>query len=269
MTPPIQRRLAGLAVEVSGSEPVEGAARPTVVMLPGAMDRAAGFRRTIRHLDAEHVVAIDRRGYAGSLDVDVSDDLGVHADDLAAVCDAIGRDVVVVGHSQGGLIGLIAAASHRVDRLAGLVIWEPPMPWFEWYGGSAAALDMGDDPAEAAEFFMRSVLGDRLWERLPAATRAARLAEGPALLADLRASRRPGVAADLSAIQVPTAVGRGSESRDHHRRSAQIAGDTIPGAVLVEIEGSNHGVHLSHPTKFAAMIAAQLDRVDPERRAAR
>lgn len=269
MSPPRSTRLGGLAVEVHGPEPgATGAGpAPTIVMVPGAMDRASGFRRTIRHMSDRRVVAIDRRGYAGSIDVGVAPDLGVHADDLAAVCAATGGPVLVVGHSQGALIALAAAARDRIERLVGIVAWEPPMPWFDWYIGSSLALTMGEDPPEAAEHFMRAMIGDRLWERLPEATRTARRAEGPALLADLAASRVADAAPDLTAVSVPTIVGRGSQSRPHHRRSAEIAAAEVPGATLVEIDGAGHGVHLSHPAAFAGLVAQLEARLaDPATR---
>jgi pimeloyl-ACP methyl ester carboxylesterase len=238
----------------------EGSAHPAIVCVPGGMDRAAGFRRTIRHLGRFDVTAIDRRGYAGSIDLEPSDDLDVHASDLDAVCREIDRPVVIVGHSQGALIALVAASQHRLERCVGLVAWEPPMPWFDWYLGSSLALGMGNEPEAAAEFFMRSMIGDRLWERLPTATRSARRAEGRALLADLRAARKPGFELALSEISLPTVVGRGSLSREHHRRAAQRAADGIAGAELVEIEGADHGIHLGQPASFASIISRVVNQ---------
>lgn len=260
--------MGGLAVETwTAGRTTPGAVHkfgesPTVVIVPGAMDRAAGFRRTIRHLGGLDVVAIDRRGYAGSIGVAPSDVLDVHVQDLSNVCEEIAGPVIVVGHSQGGLIALAAAARRHPSNLGGLVVWEPPMPWFDWYGGSGAALELGEDPSAAAEYFMRTVIGDRLWSRLPEATRAARRAEGPALLADLRASRRSNVAPDLGLIEAATIVGFGTESAAHHRRAAAVAAAAILDAELVEVPGSNHGVHLSHPAVFASIIQKMVGRVD-------
>jgi len=250
VSPPLRREVAGLAVEHHHPD----GPGPALVVVPGAMDRAAGFRRMVRHLGDREVLAYDRRGYGGSLALGAADDLVVHAADLAAVCDAVARPVVVVGHSQGGLIALTAAAGRLVPELVGLVVWEPPTPWEPGYDGSGALLDEADDPGAVAERFLRTVLGERLWDRVPERTKAERRAEGPALVADLRSSRRPGAAPDLAAVGVPTLVGRGSESGPHHRRAAEVVATGVADGHLVEVAGVGHGPHLSAPAAFADFV---------------
>jgi pimeloyl-ACP methyl ester carboxylesterase len=54
-------------------------AGPAVVLVHGAMDRAASFGRVMRRLGDLDVVAYDRRGYAGSLGTGPATTLAEHA----------------------------------------------------------------------------------------------------------------------------------------------------------------------------------------------
>ena len=251
----------------------EVAAPLAVVVVPGAMDRAGGFLRAIRHLDIAEVIAYDRRGYATSRALLPSDRLEDHVDDLLAVIGDVDGPVVVVGHSQGALIALHAAArvsttppsecTPAMRSIRAVGAWEPPLPWFDWYDESSQQavheVIRGDvEPAAIAERFMRSAVSDRLWERLPQTVRDERIAEGPALIADITASRRDDARLDLATIALPVVVGFGSQTRPHHRRSAELVASEVAGAQLVEVPGATHGVHLSHPEAFADFVRATV-----------
>lgn len=223
------------------------------------MDRAAGFRRTIVQLPHRPVLAYDRRGYARSRAVDPPSVVAPHVDDLAVACDVAaerwGAAPVVVGHSFGGIVALhLLARGAARSGAVGAVVWEAPLGWKEWYPARGA--DLVDlDPADAAEGFMRSMIGNRLWERLPAAMRAERRAEGPALVADVVAARAPSAEVAFGRIDALVVVGCGTRSRADHQRSAREAAAAISGARLQVIEGADHGIHLSAPGAFADLIA--------------
>jgi pimeloyl-ACP methyl ester carboxylesterase len=230
----------------------EGA--PLVVLVHGSMDRSTAFARCMRHLRDLHVVRYDRRGYGRSVGLGAPD-LEGHADDLLAVID--GRPSVVVGHSIGGLFGLMAA--QRTPALVRAVgAFETPMPWVDWWptdsAGGRGTLDAGN-PSAVAERFMRRIAGEERWQELPEATKAARRAEGEALVAELVSMRTGTPAYDMDKIHVPVVAGFGSESSPHHQRTAQtlaeLAGQ-VGGAFV--IEGAGHGAHVSHPEQFAAFV---------------
>ncbi len=264
MTPELMI-VEGLAVSRYG--PRAGSA---VVLIHGAMDRSAGFRRCVRHLPDHRVTTYDRRGYAGSLDAGISMTMSESVADLMMIVDAeTDGPVAVVGHSLGGLIALHAGLAHP-GRIVSVGAWEPPMPWLEWYVSRAASNAMrvaevarneADDPGDSAEAFMRTMIGDRLWERLPLAMRAERRTEGATLLADLAMTRADSSRLDFSQLTVPVIAGSGSDSQERFRRSAATLRAEAPGAMGIEVAGSNHGVHLSHPGEFAAFIAAVIARM--------
>lgn len=227
------------------------------------MDRAASFAKVLRRLSADgiEVVAFDRAGYAGRVDEPVPEHrVSADVDDLLAELGE--APAVLVGHSYGGHVAL-AASVRRPDLVPAVVIYETPLAWTDWWppdtsGGRAVdTVRRGGSPAEAAETFMRSIVGDRVWERLPAATKAARRAEGPALLADMH-DIRAAAPYDPSAVTVPVIIGRGSESKGQHRLGTEEWQRLLPGAEVVVVEGAGHGAHLSHPDGFADLARRAL-----------
>jgi pimeloyl-ACP methyl ester carboxylesterase len=228
---------------------------PLVVLVHGTLDRATSFARVRRHLADLDTVAYDRRGYASRVG-EPTGTLDDHVDDLLAVLD--GRPAVVAGHSYGADVAL-AAAVRRPDLVVGMVSYEAPMPWQPWWpdhtAGSAAVHAAGSEAA--AEAFMRRMIGDERWERLPNRTKAARRAEGGAVVAELR-SIRDRAPFDLTDVHVPVVVGVGTASAPHQRAAAPIVAELLPHATLVEIEGAGHGAHLSHPAEFAALVRRAL-----------
>lgn len=233
---------------------------PLVVFVHGSMDRGSSFGRVSRQLRDLHVVAYDRHGYGHSPADRPHRTVAEHADDLLTVVD--GRRCAVIGHSYGGVVALLAAIDHP-DVVASVGAFEAPMPWQRWWpeasAGSAAVA--AESPEEAAEVFMRTVVGDRVWTRLPRATRDARRAEGPTLLAEMTSIREV-APFDPAEVGVPTVAGFGTASQSRHRESAARLAEAIPTAELFPIDGAGHGAHMSHPAEFAAFVRRVLERGD-------
>jgi pimeloyl-ACP methyl ester carboxylesterase len=250
----------GLHVTVRGPTEDGPAAGALVVLVHGSMDRGTSFRRVAARLPDFTVVTYDRRGYAHSAGVPLTPDFSAQVGDLLDVL--AGRTAVGVGHSVGGVI-VLAAAEQRPDLIDTALVFEPPQPWLPWWSrysaGHAAMEKAGENGAAAAEAFMRRMIGDSTWERLPAATRQQREAEGAALIAEMGALRSdPPFAA--STITIPVIVGYGSKAPTHHRRGTRLLADALPEAELVCVEGAHHGAHLSHPDNFALLVRRALAR---------
>ena len=227
-----------------------------VVMVHGAMDRATSFTRLMAKLPDCEVVAYDRRGYGHSRAVEAPGDFAAQVADLAEVA-AIGAEpsaLVAFGHSLGGDI-VLATMQRHPGLFSGAVIWEAPMPWLKFWPNDTASRGAGAKlgPEERAEWFMRRMVGDRIWERLPAATRAARRSEGRTLDTDF-AYLAHGPVFDPSAITVPVTVGFGGLSRSHQTMAAAELASSLPFSTIVEIPGSGHGAHISHPGEVAELI---------------
>ena len=233
---------------------VEGAG-PRIVLVHGTMDRATSFGRVARRLDGYEVTRYDRRGYAKSLELGPPASFEQQIADLVDVLG--GRPAMVMGHSYGGTIAA-AAAQYHPELITGIIAYESPMPWADWWprnSAGASAVATASDPADAAERFMRRMLGDQRWERLPPSTRAARRQEGPPLVAEMGQLRPPNPPAhDPARITVPVLAAHGTEGAAHHHRAAEVLAEQAPAGELVVLEGVGHGVHLTDPDEVVALV---------------
>lgn len=234
-----------------------------LVFVHGAMDRGAGFLRTVRHLDEFSWTVYDRRGYGRSL-VDDSASPSTfdrHVDDLIGLLDAtaVGGPSVVVGHSLGGTVAL-AAAARRPELISSLLVHEAPLPWLPWW---PLTDDDGrriedDGPSGAVERFMSRVIGRESWEQLPPSTRAQRFAEGPTLVAELVSVRGapPFVGPE---IPVPVMIGIGSLADPIRVRASQHLVQVLPNARIAAIDGAPHGAQGTHPGPFADLVRRTVE----------
>ena len=257
------------------SRPASAPGAATVIFVHGSLDRGESFRRVMRRLPDLTTIAYDRRGYQSSRDGGVVD-LGWHIEDLLAVAEASwvaagsgggpGGPVVAVGHSLGGdvVIGAALAEPRAFDAIGA---FEPPMPWLgfrrdQGHGRPARPWPaLAEDPGVEAERFFSRIVGEASWSRLTEVGRESRRADGPALVADLRSLRGEGPPFDVCELGIPSVFGMGGQAtQPHHRRSVQWLAANVPGAVHYEIDGAQHGAHLSHPDHFAAMTRLVVER---------
>lgn len=250
--------MSGIWSEEAGSED-----RPLIALIHGSMDRSSGMLKLSRQLDGRYrVLRYDRRGYGRSFPHPGPFGMSGQVDDLLALL--AGRKAVLVGHSYGGDVAL-AAAERRPDLVAGVAVYETPLSWEPWWPGTTAgsvAVATRHDPADAAEVFMRRLLGDARWEALPARTRQTRRDEGLAMveeLADLRANQ-PWTA---EKIRVPVLVSFGSRGAAHHRLGMTHAADLLS-CPLVELEDCRHDAPMSNAVAFREAVIDPLLRLAGE-----
>lgn len=229
---------------------------PLVVLVHGTMDRHSSFARVrSRLMTSCHVVSYDRRGYAGSRDVlPLASGISDHVADLASVVD--GRRCTVVGHSYGGTIVLAFAARHP-ELVASLVAYEPPLAWLETWptaDGERRAPYAGQTGEEAAEQFLRRIVGEHRYELLPLKTRNELLKDGDALIAEMTSIRNDPAPFELDEIACPALIARGENALPHHAEGAEILVEKLPTASLRVFAGAGHGGHQSHPREFAELV---------------
>jgi pimeloyl-ACP methyl ester carboxylesterase len=239
------------------SEEAGSSEHPLVVVIHGSMDRSAGMLKLSRRLDPDfRVLRYDRRGYGRSFPHTGPYTMDAQVGDLVELL--AGRRAVLIGHSYGGDVAL-AAADHHPDLVAGVAVYETPLSWEPWWPGTTAgsiAVAEAGKPREAAERFMRRMLGAGRWEELPERTRKARLDEGIAMvkeLADLRRNR-PWSA---ERITVPVITSYGGLGAAHHRQGMQHAAAEL-GCPVIELPGCRHDAPLSHPDLFRSAVVEPL-----------
>ncbi|HEX3090599.1 MAG TPA: alpha/beta hydrolase [Ilumatobacteraceae bacterium] len=237
--------------------------RPLIALIHGSMDRSSGMLKLSRRLDMDYrVLRYDRRGYGRSFPHDGPFTMDAQVADLVEVL--AGRRAVLVGHSYGGDVALATADRHP-DLVAGVAVYETPLSWEPWWPGKTAgaiAVAAAGKPQEAAEAFMRRMIGNRRWEALPENTREIRRAEGIAMVEELADLRRH-QPWNAEHITVPVITSYGSRGAPHHREGMQHAAALLD-CPVVELADCRHDAPLSHPDLVrTAVIDPLLQKVGP------
>lgn len=228
-----------------GLEVVEEGDGPLVAFLHGALDRGHTFTEVVALLAGEHrTLRYDRRGYGPP--VDDPPDVAGHADDLLAILD--GRPAIVVGHSFGGVTGLVAATK-APELVRALVLYETPIAWAPTWDDTPMRRVLAEpDPGLAG---LRLLWGER-YDAMPPDEQALRRARAVAFVAEERSVRLPEPPLDLSAVPVPVVYGLGESGMtaaivDHLR-------DQVPDLTVVDVPGADHHAHRTAPAAFAAFV---------------
>ena len=240
---------AGLAVYCSPTNTSEA----QILMVHGSVDRAAGMIRIARNLSDYRVLRYDRRGYGRSQTDSKSVSFEEHVDDLENLI----RDVptVVFGHSYGGSVALGAAERENKSILA-VVCYEAPRGWEEWWP-PPPPVDV--EPGDAAEHFVRRMIGESRWEALPPRSRQRLRSQGPLMVHELDTqTTQRYVIADIKA---PIYVGVGALSGPHAQRAAELTVQEAVRGSLVRIPGAKHDAPMSHASQIAAIIRKAIDGV--------
>ena len=116
-----------LAVGLSG--PAPSSARATVIAAHGITASSVSWTAVARALpDDISLVAVDLRGRGASAGLPAPFGMRAHAEDLLRVVEAFSLDVVVAaGHSMGGYVVAMLAASHP-SRVRSLVLVDGGFP---------------------------------------------------------------------------------------------------------------------------------------------
>jgi pimeloyl-ACP methyl ester carboxylesterase len=248
---------AGLYVDDLPSD--AGPDAPLVVLVHGSMDRHTSFARIrSRLMESCHVVSYDRRGYARSRGArPKAEHMSQHVEDLENVVAE--RPCTLAGHSYGGDV-VLSFAERRPDLVSAAVVYEPPLAWLDsWpYRGERPPQFKNVTPEEAAENFLRRMIGDGRFERLPMATRQEVVRDGEALVAELTAIRFDPPPFEPANIAAPVLVVCGEASDERHRRSTAYLSEALPAGSLHLVREAFHGAHQSHPAELARLILAAV-----------
>ena len=256
----------------------EAGSGTSVVCLHANASSSAQWRPLLERLAPRfRVVAPDLYG-AGNSPEWPSDRVIALADEVALlrpVLAAAGTPFVLIGHSYGAAVALVAALAER-SRLAALVVYEPTLfalidadgpPPNDADGirdavrDASQALDGGDIDA-AARRFIDYWSGVGSWDRLPAHRK-------PAVAASITKIRRWGHAlfseptplAAFAALDLPVLVLSGARSTAAARGVVRRLARVLPRAELVEFPELGHMGPVTDPATVDPVIAEFVGRV--------
>jgi pimeloyl-ACP methyl ester carboxylesterase len=239
---------------------------PLAVVVHGSMDRSAGLLRLSRRLDsAHHVIRYDRRGYGRSTDLGPPWTVEANIDDLEWLLSTASEgQAVLFGHSFGGNVAL-GLAARRPELVRAVVVYETPLSWLDWWPGTTAgaAAMMVEDPGDAAEAFMRRLVGDAVWERLPPPKQAERRGEGAAMVAELSDLRRC-APWEADRVTVPVLALHGERCRPHHRAAMEALSAMLADCRSAMVAEAGHAGPHTHADAVIAAIEPFLSSLSDE-----
>jgi pimeloyl-ACP methyl ester carboxylesterase len=239
---------------------------PPLLLVHGSTGTRARWSSVRAPLARRYTVhAMDRRGRGLSAAEAGPYSLRREAEDVAAVAEAVGGDVYVVGHSYGALAVLEAALITPAFRR--IVLYEPPMPSPGLEVSSRegwARIEAMSDPREILEAFYRETLhlppsaikalADQEFSYLAGSighTAGRELAEA----STYRATER------LGTIAVPVRLLLGTESPAYFSAAAATVAAQIPGATIVALWGQGHQAIDYDPDQFVRALL-EFDAAD-------
>jgi pimeloyl-ACP methyl ester carboxylesterase len=256
----------------------EAGAGPAVVCIHSSASSSAQWRSLMERLAPRYrVIAVDLYGsgrtpaWPGDRPMRLDDQVAL----LEPVFRAAGDRFHLVGHSFGGAIALKAAFVHR-NRVLSLALYEPVL----------FSVLMADAPDGVAAREILAVRDDtiRLVERGELDAAAARFVdywidEGawaatpesrkPAIAGAMRAVKREWHAAfseptplhAFGAIDVPTLLLTGRESKASARAIARLLRAVLLRVCAEDLEGLGHMAPVTHPERVNPLIERFLDTV--------
>jgi pimeloyl-ACP methyl ester carboxylesterase len=230
-----------------------GGGVPLVLVHGGESDRTQFATLRARLGTGIRAISYDQRDSGITVNPPVPYTLGVLADDLVALLDALGlQSAHLLGTSFGGAVAQHAALRHP-ERVASLIL-VATTPSFAM--GSAAIdqlLSMShDDRVNAVADFFFTPEGQAAHSARPAQTLTARSPEQSARRHDV--ARQHDVRDRLAEIAAPTLIVHGAADRLAPYAGAVLMEQQIPNAELRSIEGGRHGIAVEFADTIACWV---------------
>ena len=257
--PTINARDTSFYVEKTGNGPT------TLLFIHGMCGGAWSWASQVERLSGQFTcVTYDRRGHGRSSAGVAGQDYTTHADDAAALIQAMELDQpIVVGSSAGGNIAL--ELLHRHPQLVqGAVVSEPPLLALDPEPAEALiaqltprldnALERNDPRSAVDEFF--KVVCAQYWAGIDESQRDRLRDNAPLLFKTLQAEAPRLSAADLTTLTHPILVVSGSDSLPVALSITRKLAGLLPNARVVEFSNCGHVTYAEQPDAFAGAVTA-------------
>ncbi len=250
----------------------EGEGAPVFFIHGSATDHATWSIQLAQLRARVRCVVWDRRGTGQSpLPADAQWlTVQAHADDAAALIREWGNGAprVVVGQSFGGVVALDLARRYP-GLVRAAVLMEPPLapkdeapPIPEDFLAKYDALEETEGGPAAAEFFLRSVLGDEAWARIPRAYQERSRALYRPIRQDIAAlGAWPVCYGELGNVTCPVLLLGGDRSAPFYGETLRALERSLGNARREVLAGAGHMMHADVFRKFNARLLALLEEV--------
>lgn len=207
------------------------------------------------------LIAYDRRADAATVEDHAADAAGLLGDGRA----------LVVGSSFGSVVALELVRT-RPELCAGALLIEPPMAAADDLAAAPHAFlaELDRRAAEqggpaAGELFLRTVLGDAAFERMPRAYQERAKQKWAEIRADSAAllAYRPRYA-ELANVDVPVLLVGGDRSAPYFRPTLDALATALPQARLEIVTGAGHMLHAEVPRRFATLLTTFAEAIQIE-----
>jgi pimeloyl-ACP methyl ester carboxylesterase len=204
------------------------------------------------------LVAYERRADATTVEEHATDAAGLLGDAPA----------LIVGSSFGAVVALEVLRSHP-GRCAGAVLIEPPMAASDELAAASTAFlaefdrrTAAEGGPAAAEFFLRFVLGDASYDRIPRAFLDRSKSKWAQIRADSGAllAYRPRYR-ELASVQTPVLLLGGDRSATYFRATLDALLGALPHARLEVVANAGHMLHAEAWRRFAELVVAFAEEV--------
>ncbi len=237
---------------------------PPLVFVHGMCGDARVWADQVARLaDRYQCTTYDRRGHTRSPRTDLVDTVELHADDLAALIEALRLERCVVVGSSGGARIVVDLIRRHGGVVRGAVVSEPPIGALSPAAFAAMIGEVAPKVKRAAEtngptaavdaFF--GALCPGLWAAIDEPAKDRYRANADMLFADLGMPAYQIGEADVAAIQPPVLVVAGTQSHGALHGGARTLASWLADARFLELD-CGHVTYAEQPADFARAVAA-------------
>lgn len=242
--------------------------KTTAILVHGSPGTGQSWRGVAEALGEDwNIVAPTLHGYGGEPLEELS--VAELADRLIADIGQhdIPDQIVLAGHSFGGVVALEAALSKRLP-VAALILFEPVLTTTLDLVGNKAAFNKVNDYFQnyiadfeggntgAVEKMISFWFGEGAFQAMPSPVRQYLLDMTAANVRDVKAAfDRQFDLSELAGIDVPVTIAFGTSSPDTVVHIANAVTSVVPRGLKHSIEGGNHAMLAERPAEVAQIIA--------------
>lgn len=223
------------------------------------------------------VILFDKRGTGLSDRIVELSTLEERMDDIRAVMDAVGSEkAILFGHSEGGCVSALFAATYpnRVISLISFGIfakrrYSPDYPWAPTEEARKKVYDMIDNSWGSGEMQLESLAPSKAQDKTFMDWLANYFRSGASPSAAMvltKMNTEVDIVNVLGSIRVPTLMLQRTNDIDVKIEEGRFIAERIPGAKLVELEGSDHLFWVGNTEEVLQEMRGFITKVQPQKK---